>query len=106
MGDYDFSTAVASRVASSDRVVHRHDVVPHLPFCFGKADCRKKPGDPYHYGTEVWYTSTIAAGANFTVCDGSGEDMECSNSLFPDFSALDHCNYFMTNTCGGCCTLL
>jgi len=105
VGDYDFSSALSSRVLTSDRVVHRADVVPHLPLCVGMGNCSDAPGDPYHYGTEVWYTGDVSAGTNYTVCDGSGEDPRCSNSKFPSYSASDHCKYF-GQICGACCKLL
>ena len=53
----------------------------------------------------MWYTGNVSAGANYTECDGSGEDPLCSNSIFPDFSVSDHCFYF-GRICGGCCHLL
>lgn len=104
LGDYAFSRALMARVSSAERVVHRHDIVPHVPFCVGAGDCYTGAGDPYHFGPEVWYTGSVSAGANYTECDGGGEDFNCSNSIFPAFSAADHCLYF-GHICGGCCRL-
>jgi len=105
-GDYNFSAAVKARVRSAFRVVHRNDIVPHVPMCIGEGACDEHDGWPHHFGPEVWYTGNVSVGAPHVLCDPSGEDMNCSNSVgMTHFSALDHCYYF-GRVCGGCCRVL
>ena len=73
VGDYDFSRALLRRVRNAYRIVHRRDVVPHLPLCFGHGECRNISGDPFHFGMEVWYHKEALVGAPYKICDGSGE---------------------------------
>ena len=82
----------ALRAADADawRLVNDADPVPHLaPQHF--------PGEPYtHVPYEVWLRP--AGSSNRTICDGSGEDPHCSDSL----SALElrpthHTSYFNLN---------
>eukprot|EP01133_Synstelium_polycarpum_P013326 gene13326-15668_t len=65
------------------RVVNHHDIVPHLP-----------PIDLnfYHLPTEVWFNDTKNP-TQYRVCDGTGEDPTCSDSLFVALSAADHLDY-------------
>ncbi|KYQ89288.1 triacylglycerol lipase-like protein triacylglycerol lipase [Tieghemostelium lacteum] len=68
------------------RTVNRHDLVPHLP-----------PQDVYNYHhvpTEVWYTTNTT----YKVCDDSGEDPTCSDSVV-GFSIWDHLHYFDQPCC-------
>lgn len=68
------------------RVVHNHDIVPHWP----KALSHK---GYHHVEKEVWYTSATG----FKVCDDSGEDMSCSNSVTGN-SIEDHTAYLGHST--------
>jgi len=43
-----------------------------------------------HAPREVWYTKNQTS---YTVCDGSGEDPKCSDSLYVATSVSDHLNY-------------
>jgi hypothetical protein len=77
------------------RVVHWRDPVPRLP-----------PAVPWllgfqHTSTEVWYNELST---NYSVCDGSGEDPNCSISLPLDpFAAKDHTSYLHRPTGGSSC---
>lgn len=84
VGDSTFSTAYDTGGLGPDvsyRVVHWRDIVPHLP---------PEIAGFHHDATEVWYQSD---NVQYQVCNGSGEDPNCSDSLdFPD-SIDDHLNY-------------
>ena len=55
------------------RVVHHDDPVPHLP----------PPALKFvHMSTEVWYVESGTGDGNFMVCNGSGEDQQCSGGTF------------------------
>mmetsp|Transcript_27648 Transcript_27648/g.95621 ORF Transcript_27648/g.95621 Transcript_27648/m.95621 type:complete len:294 (-) Transcript_27648:397-1278(-) len=63
------------------RLVHNKDIVPHLPvYAFGF----------HHTPTEVWYNEDCT---EYVVCDGSGEDPTCSDSLKLPHSVTDHLEY-------------
>jgi len=64
------------------RLTHWRDPVPHLPL--------QSMGFS-HIGNEVWYNEKFTVGK---VCDGSGEDPTCSDSLDFDTSIDDHLFYF------------
>ena len=81
-------------LASSWRVTHRNDTVPHLPppLIFHNY---------HHIATEVWYKDPDNGGPDslrYEVCDGSGADPHCSASVettsFADHDVyLDHAMY-------------
>ena len=68
------------------RLTHWRDPVPHVPL--------KSMGFS-HIGNEVWYNEDFSTGK---VCDGSGEDPTCSDSLDFDTSVDDHLHYFEETT--------
>jgi hypothetical protein len=43
-----------------------------------------------HVATEVWYQEN---NVDYQVCNGSGEDPSCSDSLLAPISIPDHLNY-------------
>ena len=101
VGDYSFSQELASRVATSYRLTHWRDTVPHLPLeCpFGV----KLRSCPYHAATEIFY---VEDSSSYTVCDGSGEDGSCSDQFVVDYVVSDHCSYLESSIgsiCGTCC---
>lgn len=67
------------------RVVNKGDIVPQLP--------PRSPLNPvkyYHISTEVWYMKN----GSVAVCDGTGEDPTCSDSLSVyQLSPDDHTTY-------------
>jgi len=71
VGDQVFVSAFEAEFGPIDtyRVTHADDPVPHLPFEFM---------DFKHLATEVYYEKTTSNG--YVVCNGSGEDPDCSNS--------------------------
>jgi len=81
IGNKDFTDYYHKNIPVTWRTVNQQDIVPHYPFISQGF---------HHTATEVWFPSDDI---NFVVCDGSGEDPNCSNSvLFPD-SIYDHLDY-------------
>ena len=73
------------------RCVHANDIIPHYPF-------REIPGDVdamleyHHTAQEIWLYENSTA---HRVCDGSGEDEACSDSVpLSRWSGADHTSYF------------
>lgn len=108
-GDYDFAMFHNTNIPYSFRLVHRMDIVPHLPACRKNESypSKNKPcipvndGFPYHHGTEIWYPNGMSQGSEYYEClgDPKGEDAKCSNSLTFDVSHYkvyirDHRYYF------------
>jgi len=81
-GNQAFVDYYRSKVGNIWRTVNQKDIVPHYPFRW--AGFRHPP-------TEVWFQKDYT---HFKVCDSSGEDPTCSDSLgiFAD-SILDHLEY-------------
>lgn len=80
---HDFYNGGSPRVTW--RLTHWHDPVPHLPL--------ESMGFT-HIGTEVFWNEKWT---KHTVCDGTGEDPTCSDSvnwIGVDFSIDDHLHYF------------
>lgn len=68
-------------LAESWRVVNDDDLVAHVPIMsIGY----------HHIGTEVWYSDS----SDYQVCNGSGEDSHCSDSVLFPVSISDHLHYF------------
>jgi len=84
VGDQNFATAYNKHIGSSYRVVNARDLVPHVPpQLFGFE----------HSSTEIWFSTNYT---NFTICDGSGEDPNCSDSLnlFNPSDHLWYCGFY------------
>lgn len=91
VGNTDFYTAFkAAMPGVMNRVTHYKDIVPHLPM---------EIMGFHHVATEVWYDE---ANTSHKVCDGSGEDPTCSDSVLGD-SIEDHL-YYMGMHISGLCT--
>ena len=71
VGNPSYVTAFKAADIAHTRVTHYHDAVPHVPM---------SSLGFHHTAQEVWYNEDSS---EFTVCDGSGEDEECSNSCQP-----------------------
>lgn len=85
VGDLAFATYFDRIVPDTFRIVHNHDLVPHVPQRF--LGFR-------HVSREVWYYSG-SNGSGFKVC-GGGEDDSCSNSVnlhVDENSIKDHASY-------------
>lgn len=92
-GNSAFHSSFDSKVEQW-RVTHHHDPVPHLP-----------PADFgfHHTATEVWYNE---ANTQYQVCDGSGEDPNCADSVpwYDLFDVSDHLHYMGIMIDGATCT--
>jgi len=90
VGDAAFANAYDGMIPEGRRyrVVNNDDIVPHVPF---------EDLGFQHVAQEVWlHDGTV------TVCDDSGEDPSCSDSLalWDTLSISDHLNYFgINNAC-------
>jgi hypothetical protein len=82
-GDFTYSQFVPSKVASTWRVVHDKDTVPHLPPSTGM--------DFYHVCSEEFEDKS----GQYTSCSSSNcEDPACSNQFDPGpYDADEHCYY-------------
>eukprot|EP00736_Rhodelphis_marinus_P008526 Rmarinus@m.16960 len=82
VGNSVFHDFFDANVAESWRLVHRRDIVPHLP-----------PHSLHfqHVSREVWYNDDDALA--YEVCSGTGEDSACSASLWVALSVSDHMQY-------------
>lgn len=91
-GDDTFAAAFSSALGSDAlyRVVHYADIVPHLP---------NEWMGYKHAPREVWYTQDQSS---YKVCDGSGEDPTCMDSLTLPVSISDHLNYLGLPISGLC----
>jgi len=70
------------------RVVHFRDIVPHVPFIWLGF---------HHIAQEVWYTDEKST--NYIVCDPSGEDFKCGDSVLR-LDPGDHTTYLnITSEC-------
>mgnify|MGYP000232887710 CR=1 FL=1 len=83
VGNHAMAQYISTRVDTVFRVIHNKDLVAHLPFEY--LDYR-------HPAFEVFWDEKMT---NYTVCNESGEDKECSDKFSPDFSAGDHDFYFI-----------
>lgn len=81
VGDFAFVELFNASVSASWRVVHRYDSVPQgVP---------RFPRLYHHVPTEVWYHDDGVS--DFEVCDGSGEDPGCQDSV--PASRLSHADH-------------
>jgi predicted lipase len=85
-----FSSA-AFPAGSWFRVVHHDDPVPHLPTpAMGFA----------HVATELWYAEGGTGAGQSEVCDGTGEDLQCSAGTLLSGEITDHLTYLTHPICG------
>ena len=91
VGDVGFAEAYAKSLgASTWRVTHAHDIVPSVPIQLMGF---------HHVPTEVFYAPHLSSGPP-AVCDGSGEDVKCSDGEWTHTSIVDHLYYLGTYICG------
>ena len=86
VGDYNFEIYYHDRIYQHYRVTHHKDPVPHLPgedFGF------------HHMALEVFYKSN--PNGSHQLCDGSGEDPNCSDQYLTDLNINDHLDYMGFN---------
>lgn len=88
VGNLNFFADFAYFVLSSYRMTNQKDIVPHLPLeDFGF----------HHIATEIWEKTNTT----FVICDGSGEDPTCSDSVDIALSVYDHLHYMDVPCCCG-----
>jgi len=97
VGETSFSSYFNRFKIPTIRMVNNLDIVPHVPpqFVF----------DYRHVPTEIWYDASIL---QYFICDNSGEDPHCSDSITIAASFDDHLSYLQVNlpdgipaNCGG-----
>jgi len=83
VGDEAFSQYIFKKFQTVWRTVNQNDIAPHYPFRWQGF---------FHPPTEVWFKKDFM---NFVLCDSSGEDPNCSDSVkITSWSILDHLMYF------------
>ena len=117
VGDKVFSAEHDKVVPDSWRIVHRKDIVPHVPHCLPSCD---SGGDStnYHHGTEVFYDveNMTNPSARYKICQAN-HDITCSRKYTQFFSwdspvfdpvarYSDHLRYFGISVGSHCNNLL
>jgi len=82
VGDANYAAYYNAKVSPSFRVVHYEDIVPHVPTTYEGF---------HHVAQEIWYNSE--SDQSFVQCNMSGEDPNCSDSLWFPISTSDHTLY-------------
>ncbi|KAI3420302.1 hypothetical protein GPALN_003614 [Globodera pallida] len=86
VGNIGYANSHDQLVPNSFRIVHRYDLIAHLPYCYESllSPHRCIPlrdHGPFHHGTEIWYPSDEMDPNQslFVVCTGRpfGEDDRC-----------------------------
>lgn len=85
VGNLEYSTVHDRLVPNSWRVIHRYDIVAHLPYCYETILSRECTPlynhGPFHHGTEIWYPDEWmqANRSLYRICDGEpfNEDQSC-----------------------------
>ncbi|OZC12580.1 triacylglycerol lipase [Onchocerca flexuosa] len=99
-GNRDYAYAHDILVPVSFRVVHRGDLVPHLPSCLINVRtfaCSSRFNfGPYHHGIEIWYPENMTETSPFRLCLGQpqNEDQTCSDGYYRHYTIEDHLYYF------------
>lgn len=84
VGNFEFHDAFMAAIPTSWRLTHNRDTVPHLP--------QQNLGF-YHTITEVFYPTDTDKG--YTICDSSGEDLNCSNRCSIDYACTSIDDHFL-----------
>ncbi|GMR51717.1 hypothetical protein PMAYCL1PPCAC_21912 [Pristionchus mayeri] len=96
VGNHEYAQSVDRLVPNTWRIVHKYDLVAHVPYCVGFRTCQDFLNhSPYHHGTEVWYPTNMSEHDIYKVCDGLplDEDASCSNDHLL-YTIDDHLRYF------------
>uniref|UniRef100_A0AC34Q263 Fungal lipase-like domain-containing protein n=1 Tax=Panagrolaimus sp. JU765 TaxID=591449 RepID=A0AC34Q263_9BILA len=88
VGNAKYAAAADVLVPYAFRIVHLHDLVPHLP--------PKGMLGYIHHKSEVWYPNAMQINASYVVCD-EDEGSNCSDSNL-DLDTDDHDHYFNVDT--------
>ncbi|KAI6234399.1 Triacylglycerol lipase [Aphelenchoides fujianensis] len=113
VGNMEYARGHDLFVPNSWRIVHRFDIVAHLPYCYETLwshQCTPLFNHgPQHHGTEIWYLEAMNPDFDlFRICTGQplNEDSSCSNGKYIHFDVNDHLVYFgkdvSANGVGGC----
>ncbi|XP_048234939.1 lipase [Ricinus communis] len=98
IGNAAFSFYYRQHVPNTIRVTHEHDIVPHLPPYYSYF-----PQKTYHhFPREVWLYNIGVGSLVYRVekvCDGTGEDPDCSRSV-SGTSVSDHLHYYGVDLMG------
>ncbi|GMR59504.1 hypothetical protein PMAYCL1PPCAC_29699, partial [Pristionchus mayeri] len=93
VGSLKFARSFDLIIPESYRIIHRGDVVPHMPGCEKNLTATHNNVSPcdsdnldgsYHHGTEVWYRFGMVPGSGaYRICTGNpkNEDFTCSDKL-------------------------
>jgi len=86
IGDKEYAKASNQLLSGSWRMVHHHDIVPQVPpsWVLGY----------HHIATEIWNDSDGTNQDSYVICDSSGEDPKCADSInFWQYDRADHMIY-------------
>ncbi|CAI5444328.1 unnamed protein product [Caenorhabditis angaria] len=83
-GDQQFADAHDQMIKYSYRVIHKRDIVSHIPY--------KNEEGYRHHRNEIWYDNDMEDGAKYKECD-SQESIFCSDGHL-DYMISDHHRYF------------
>jgi len=81
VGNDVFHSYFQTKIGNTFRSVNQADIVPHVP---------PQLLGFHHVATEVWYPNNVY---DFQICDGSGEDPNCSDSVVLPLSIDNHLEY-------------
>ncbi|MCP9258047.1 Triacylglycerol lipase [Dirofilaria immitis] len=99
-GNRDYAIAHDGLVPVSFRIVHRGDLVSHLPSCLINirtfACSSWFSFGPYHHRFEIWYPENMTEISPFRLCSGQpqNEDQTCSDGYYRHYTIQDHLFYF------------
>mmetsp|Transcript_24871 Transcript_24871/g.43489 ORF Transcript_24871/g.43489 Transcript_24871/m.43489 type:complete len:326 (-) Transcript_24871:89-1066(-) len=95
-GDAAFAARLFKACSAVFRVVHRADMVAHLPLCCHSIpfmECKTTKQCPYHSMNEVWYDNDMPVdNKDYQLCTGIGENRTCEGWV--EMSIRDHLSYF------------
>lgn len=87
-GDLPYAQAHDNFVDYHYRIVHKHDLIPHMP----QRAYDNLFDSPFHHRYEVWYNNNMAVGSSYQLCLRADDDA-CSNSV-SNTNTDDHNLYF------------
>lgn len=104
VGNMEYAMQHDLLVPNTWRIIHRYDIVAHLPYCYEALFSHQCVSlfnhGPWHTGTEIWYKEDMTETDSFTpifrICGGNpiNEDSTCSNYEYPHYNINDHLYYF------------
>jgi len=104
VGNMEYAAGHDLLVPNTWRIIHRYDIVAHLPYCYEALFSHQCVSlfnhGPWHTGTEIWYhgdmTENKSLAPIFRICGGKpfNEDTSCSNYEYPHYNINDHLFYF------------